>query len=124
MLQQLLDYYVPELEALKLRLTLKNGADSSQWLQQPRSHDPNAVQISTSNLEQLDWGGLTSQPSLEPAKSGGSGLLTAPTDLLSGHQQPGTRSASQAYSAGERSGGEVLGLASRVTADVGFVGGA
>ena len=61
--QDLLTRYMQELEDLKLSLKLQNGVDTSSWMQQPASHTPNTVQISTSNLPQLDWENLAAHPS-------------------------------------------------------------
>ena len=52
-----------ELEHLKAQLKLQHGADSSSWMEQPKSHTPDTVQISTSNLPQLDWDSLAEHPS-------------------------------------------------------------
>lgn len=61
-LQDLLTRHMSELESLKLQLRLQNG-DSSSWMEQPKSHTPNTIQISTSNLPQLDWEHLAQHPS-------------------------------------------------------------
>jgi hypothetical protein len=79
----------PEMEGLKVRLRLNNGAESSLWMEQPKSHTPNTVQLSTSNFPQMNWGLLASQPSVDAATSGrpqdfGMPPVSTSADLLSG----------------------------------------
>ena len=61
-LQDVATKHLTELEDLKLQLKLQNG-DISSWMEQPKSHTPNTIQISTSNLPQLDWDNLAQHPS-------------------------------------------------------------
>ena len=75
-LQDLLTRYMQELEDLKLSLKLQNGVDTSSWMQQPASHTPNTVQISTSNLPQLDWENLAAHPSPQASAASLEGDVT------------------------------------------------
>lgn len=62
--QDLVTRHFPELEGLKVSLKLQLGQDQESWHdQQAQSHEPGTVQISTSNLEQLNWGDLPAVPS-------------------------------------------------------------
>jgi len=47
-LQMCLNSVIPELERIKSRLRLANGAESSAWMEQPKSHTPNTVQVGSS----------------------------------------------------------------------------
>lgn len=62
-LQALLTRHIVELETLKVQLKLKHGTDSSIWADQSKSHSPDTVQLSTSNLPDLDWDNLAQHPS-------------------------------------------------------------
>lgn len=53
--------HIPELERLKFDLQLQRGGDQESWLEAPQTRvSKDAVQISSSNLPQLDWGQLPS----------------------------------------------------------------
>lgn len=53
--QVLLQRHMPELEGLKVSLRLSMGEDTSAWVRQPVSHADGTVQLSASNLPELDW---------------------------------------------------------------------
>jgi hypothetical protein len=75
-----------------------------------KTNKESTVQISTSNLPQLDWGALAGHPSPDAATSGSFGMppTSAPADLLSGSYPSESYSFSKAESTGAERLGKVL----------------
>ena len=76
--------------------------EQPDWSEVVKLTEGSAVQISTSNLPQLDWGALAGQPSPNSASSGSLGAqpTSMPADLLSGSYPVDSHAVSQAASLG------------------------